>query len=527
MENGKKINVKRYLGVYDPVTGTIHRKNKKRTKEEGKSPEELAFELYDKIDHTPYGDVYVLDQLQRQTGLGMALRESFGDLSTYIIKWAIAIVLAGTDESNVRTLMKKSWLDRYYSNENTPDDQFVFEEIGKDRSGIDSLIGRLLKNEEHVLCWCLNLYGGNSTGQRMERHFAFNYEEDKSNDLLVGVCTNKSGRPLMIRPYPDAFNEMSVIQNVYHDLLSFEKKPLAICTGDKFAYSDIKTMIDSGINFLIPADSNEKIFKKMITEASTIKERYVATFRGIDYLSETREIGLCSTKNSNTNAPRDYKLTVPGDKDHGLDGIFSAHILFSQRLHDEQMRRHESMISTLIDQSKHIHGKQPAITFQRIAGDMMKYFDVRPQKNGIEVEIRNNAETFFRNRAGTSVILASKNMTKEQIIDALFIRTESEGITPQIFGDHNNEFNWVGHNGAAVMGQIAGCLINEMMVRLWRKGGRFGFRECLEDLKEIKVLSYQGVTRISGISDRCREILDELDVALPTGINESVDICDK
>ncbi len=43
----------------------------------------------------------------------------------------------------------------------------------------------------------------------------------------------------------------------------------------------------------------------------------------------------------------------------------------------------------------------------------------------------------------------------------------------------------------------------------------------------MKVLTYEGMTRISRISDRCREILDELDIDVPTGINESVDICDE
>ena len=82
IENGKKVNIKRYLGVFDPETGKILEKDENRCAEnKRKVSEEKAFRVIDDLQIGDYGGVYLLDEIQKQIGLGKDMFRSFGSAS--------------------------------------------------------------------------------------------------------------------------------------------------------------------------------------------------------------------------------------------------------------------------------------------------------------------------------------------------------------------------------------------------------------------------------------------------------------
>ena len=536
MENGKKVNVKRYLGVYDPLTNKILPKNENRCADrKKKSSEERAFRIIDDVECGDYGGVYLLDEIQRQIDLGKDLQRSFGSVSKLILTSGIALMIGNPRVYSIGNTLNHTWLRRYYGVESSLDSgsmTALTEQIGHSQANIDTFFSFRMEDCKDVICWDTTTHGSYTDMEGLAQYLSVNKDNEDIEQFKVGLATDFRGVPKLFRIYPGSLNDMQTVHRLLDDMDEFELANVIVTLDRGFlSGKNCKDIIDRDRRFVMPGKAEFKVFKTLLTRFSGSNNKVDMRYDDHIYSVMESELGLMRSETRKASDGSDaYDFTLPGMEGHGKDGMLKAYVCYDTETYNDQMQQHKLMISDLMERAGRIDSDHPVEVFNKLAGKAVKYFEVKADGRKVEVELKNNAETFFRNRAGMFILVTSADVTWSQSMTAY----DARRLTEQAYNHSKEEDkrfrtpNKTRLNGRMMIRFISLTLKCEIAARIREANmvSKLDVTTCIESMNTIGARKYGDVSRLTEITKQCRTICEVLHVDVPTGVRENREICD-
>lgn len=533
MDNGKKVNIKRYLGVYDPETGKILEKDENRCAEKkGKASEERAFKVIDELAIGDYGGVYLLDEIQRQIGLGKDLFRSFGSVSKLILASAMALTLGRPRVYSIEGTLNHTWLRRYYGVESSLDSgsmTALTEQIGHAQANIDTLFSFRLEDCEEVVCWDTTTHGTHSEMEGLAQYLSVNKDDEDIPQFKVGLATDMRGIPVMYRIYPGTLGDTQTIENLFDDLDEFGLKDV-IATFDRGFLSgrNCKDIIDRERRFVMPGKTDYKVFKTLLTKFKT-SEKKDLRFQDHIYSVTESELGLVLADNRvSTDGSPAYDFTLPGDDGHGKDGMLKVYVCFDSETYNDQIQSHKLLVSDIMEKASKISCRDPVKAFNALAGKAARFFDVTADGKEVKVSTRKNSESFFMNRAGMFILVTTPDVTWPQAMSAYEVRR----LTEQAYNHSKEEDKrFRTSNKDRLQGRMLLRFLSVIMkceiaarIREAKMESKLDVATCIENMNTISARKYRECGRLTEITKRCRTICETLNVPIPEGVRENMEI---
>ena len=532
IENGRKVNIKRYLGVYDPVSGKILEKDEDRCAEKKrKASEEKAFKVIDELAIGDYGSVYLLDEIQRQMGLGRDLFRSFGSVSKLILSSAIALTVGRPRVYSIENTMDRTWLRRYYGVESSLDSgsmTALTESIGHSQANIDTLFSFRLENCGEVVCWDTTTHGSYTDMEGLAQYLSVNKDDENIPQFKVGLATDMRGIPVMYRIYPGTMSDTQTVHRLLDDLDEFGLSN-AIATFDRGFLSgkNCKDILVRGRKFVMPGKTDYKIFKTLLTQFKS-SEKKDMRFNDHIYAVTESEIGLVTADRLSTDGSRAYDFTLPGDEGHGKDGILKAYVCFDSESYNEQIQNHKLMVSDIMEKASKISCRNPVKAFNLLAGKSARFFEATADGRRVNVSVRKNSESFFMNRAGMFILVTTPEVTWLEAMSAYEVRR----LTEQAYNQSKEEdrrFRTSNKDrlaGRMLLRFISVMLRCEMAARIReaKMESKLDVTTCIEAMGTISARKYRGYGRLTEATKLCRTVCETLKVDLPSEVREGMEI---
>lgn len=169
--------------------------------------------------------------------------------------------------------------------------------------------------------------------------------------------------------------------------------------------SNIAEMMYSGIDFVMPCTVSSKAVKKLLTDFApeVTKPEYDRMHDGHVYSVRERTLGIVRDGDG-------YAYVT--DDDPGFDdSVFKvrAYVCFDSKKRSDDEQELKKALMAKIDDLEGKVFQNPAKSFNKKAGWMTKYLEYTlDEKGAMHISYRNNAMTFFRNRAGMFVMLTPR-----------------------------------------------------------------------------------------------------------------------
>lgn len=534
IENGVKRNYKRYLGVYDATTGKILEKNENRCAEHKKlASMEREIRIIDNIVIGEYGGVYLLDEIQKSIGLGLDLFRAFGTISKLILASAMALNLGHPRVYSIENTMDVTWLRRYYGIESKMDSAWMTdftERIGHSQANMDMLFSFRMEKCSDVVCWDTTTHGAYTNVEGLAEYLSVNKDNEKIEQFKVGLATDIRGIPVLFRVYPGSLADTQTIHRLFDDMDEFGVSN-AIATFDRGFLSgkNCKDIIDRKRKFVMPGKTDYKVFKTMLSEFKNVKKKDMR-FNDHIYSVAEYEIGLCSAVGrTSVDGSTAYDFTMPKDKGHGKDGLLKAYVCFDTESYNDQIQTHKKKIADLIEKAGKIDSAHPVDDFMDMAGKASKFFDAKADGRNVTVEVKNNAESFFANRAGMFILVTTTDVGWTEAMSAYEVRRLTEQAIDQSKGE-DRRFRTSNKDrlmGRMLLRFVSIILKTEIAARIREAKMEHGLdvNTCLDIMNTILAKKYNSTYRLSEITKKARTVCETLRIRIPKDIRENEEIC--
>ena len=220
--------------------------------------------------------------------------------------------------------------------------------------------------------------------------------------LNIGLLTDREGIPVAFDLFPGSVSDITTLKRLVGDMK--QRSPGCRLVADRGfeSASNIAAMMDNGIDFIIPCTINTKAVKSLITDFSrdVMRPEYDRMHNGHVYSVQERMLGIVEDDGSFayvTDSDPEFK-----DAKHRV----KAYVCFDSKKRSDDEQELKSSLMKII---KELDGKKvrnPSEAFSKKAKWMMKYLEMTLDDEGkMRISYKQNAMTFFRNRAGMFVML--------------------------------------------------------------------------------------------------------------------------
>lgn len=401
-EPGKKypVSKKEYLGAVDPETGNLIPKKVET--------DSLKFSLQDgKFRTKNYGGSMIVDTVARRIGLRDDLRASFGDAADTMLALAMGQAMAPTafmdttltlESSYVRELVGISGMD-----------------VSSQRmSEITRMLGEASGCTEDLFALRAKRYADGTflydlTSQSTYSEVGGFAEWGKNRDgealkqLNIGLVTGHEGDPVAFDLFPGSVADITTLRRFAEDMR--ERVPGCVLVMDRGFESagNVAELMEHGMDFVMPCTLSSKAVKSLITDFAkdVSKPEYDRIHDGHVYSVRERRLGVARDGGS---------WTYVADDDEAFDE--NGFVIKAYVCHDSKKRSddEQELKTALMAKIKELDGKKfedPVKSFAKKTGWMAQYLEYSLDPEGrMVIGYRNNAMTFFRNRAGMFVMLA-------------------------------------------------------------------------------------------------------------------------
>jgi len=172
----------------------------------------------------------------------------------------------------------------------------------------------------------------------------------------------------------------------------------------------------------MPCNAGSKAVKTLLTDfaGDVSKPEYDRRHNGHVYSVTEKVLGIVREGDA-------CRYVLEGDEGSSEAVRIKAFVCFdSKKRNDEE----QELKSALIDKMKELEGKKfrdPEKQFADATGWISKYLEYEVKEDGsVHVEYKNNAMTFFRNRAGMFVMIASGDTDWETVMTSYDVRDSVE-----------------------------------------------------------------------------------------------------
>ena len=400
-EPGKKypVTIKEYLGVVDPETGAIIPKKVKT--------ESMKFTLKDgSFRIKDYGNVMIAKKVCDDIGIQEDLSLSFGNADRSILCLAMAQALAPTPFMDTEITLESTYIRETLGLGRTDFTSQRMSEITKILGESTGCMDDLFTLRAKRFSGDRFLYDLTSQSTYSElggfAEWGKNRDGESLKQINIGLATSSRGDPIAFEMFPGSVSDIVTLKRFSQSMNT--KVPGCTLVMDRGFESagNIASMMDDGIDFVMPSTVGSKVMKKLLTDFApdVTKPEFDRIHDGHVYSVQERSVGIIETESG-----FEY---VSDDDENFADAKFrlKAYVCFDskKRSDDEQ-----ELKIALMEKIRELDGKKfkdPARTFVKKAGWTAKYLEYSLDSEGrMNVSYRNNAMTFFRNRAGMFIML--------------------------------------------------------------------------------------------------------------------------
>ena len=522
-EPGKKYptTIKEYLGVVDPETGNIIPKKVQS--------ESFNFTLRDRGFRTKdYGNVLLIKHVADELGIGTDLDYSFGTASKGTLALAMAQAMAPTPFIDTQYVIESSYIPEIVGVTGIDFSSQRLSEMTKilgEATGCmeDLFVLRTKRCSDATFLYDIT---SQSTYSEMkgQAEWGHNRDGESLKQLNIGLLTDKEGIPVAFDLFPGSVSDITTLKRLVGDMK--QRSPGCRLVADRGfeSASNIAAMMDNGIDFIIPCTINTKAVKSLITDFSrdVMRPEYDRMHNGHVYSVQERMLGIVENDGSFayvTDSDPEFK-----DAKHRV----KAYICFDSKKRSDDEQELKSSLMKII---KELDGKKvrnPSETFSKKAKWMMKYLEMTLDDEGkMCISYRQNAMTFFRNRAGMFVML-----TPDADWDTVMTSYDARNCVEMAFDILKSELDGrrirtgdpVRARGRFLVKFIALMIRVRMQnVISSSKMKDLTVENALMSASNYKIIDDRGLKVRTELPKRVRQIFDIFGVADPEDINSAKD----
>lgn len=526
MEDGKKRTVSKYLGRVDPETGELLEKIPgKSSAERRKIAEQRDIEVLKEIRVADFGAVYLLDKVQRRIGLGQDLMDSFGNAAVSMLSIAFALVQCDGVFDAVEGVLDRTWIRDMYGLKGSFDSgtlSRLTKEIGiKAQGNMEKFFECRIRRNEGIVAWDTTTHGCYSDMDGLAEYVVGNKDDEDLKQVKVGLATDKRGVPMMYRIYPGNISDMDTVKNLSNDIGRCGGKDVLYVMDRGFCSGwNLRYMIRNGYDFVVPAKTDGKAVKKLLTSFRTAREARDLEFGGHIYRVWKTELDIVADPGrKKVDGDQAYTFIIPEDEDHATEGKLTAYVCFDSKKYSDDVQAHKSMIDGLMKAAEKIDSKDPEAEFRRLAGKAVRHFDVEVEGRKVKVSVKPKSASFEENRAGLFVMLTSEGVEW----DAMMTAYDARRLTEQGFDRKKGESRrFCTSDKEAMRGReflrfLDLILVCELSVELReaKLERKVTVEGAISSLDCVQVREYHGTRYVTEIDRRQRTMLEAFGVPIP------------
>lgn len=401
---GKKnpVSQKEYLGVVDPETGNLIPK---------KVPtDSMKFTLKDGgFRVKDYGNAMVAKQVCDDLGLLEDLTMSFAGAERPMMCLAMAQALSPTPFMDTELTLESTYIREVVG---LGEMDFSSQRM----SEITKVLGEATGCAEDFFALRAKRCSGSrflyditsqSTYSDLDgmAEWGRNRDDEDLRQINIGLATDCEGEPVAFDIFPGSVSDITTLKRFASDMNSRVPGCTLIMDRGFESAGNIADMMQSGIDFVMPCTVSSKAVKRLLTDFApeVTKPEYDRIHDGHVYSVCERMLGI---------VPEGDGYTYVTDDDPAFAGSsfrVRAYVCFDSKKRSDDEQELKKALMAKIDELEGKVFQDPAKTFNRRAGWLSKYLDYTVDGDGaMHLSYRNNAMTFFRNRAGMFVMLTPR-----------------------------------------------------------------------------------------------------------------------
>jgi len=523
MEDGKKVTVSTYLGKLDPISGELIPKKKRNNKAEREDIRKEMIAPPGKMRSKAYGNVHFLNRLQDRMNIRNDLISSFGPFGDEVLTLAFSQAIQPGAFSNTEAILDNNAVREILdvkTSLSSPRVSEITKLIGESDICMNHFFDLRLEKCGDVLAWDTTTNGTYTDRTGMAEWVSKNKDDEKLKQVKVGLATDSRGIPVLTELFPGSLSDVVLTRRFAHSLKQRGKDLLFVADNGFESAGNVLFLIDEGIRFVMPADTTCKAIKTMMTNFwnSKAKDR---VFDGHSYrVEETHLVIVPDGKRLTASGDRAYTYLCEHDDQFSLsEKKVKAFVCYDSKKYSDGEQRLKLWLDSIEKQLDGRTFKNPQREFDNVAKDGAKYFDVSYDNGTIHLKRRQNAISFSDNRAGMFVMLASPEISWEQMMAAY----DARRLTEQAFDAQKNGLDGRrfrtgdirSAKGRFFVKMIALMLTCEISAQIREKKMRTTSDLVLLSTGNISVVSYGTARGLTEITKTNRELFENFSMPQP------------
>ena len=407
-----------------------------------------------------FGDVYLLDALQRRLKILDDLVAAFGDEEArriMAVAFAYAIrpeaLMHMSDVIERRAIRETLKLPRDLDF-SSPRISELTERIGNQTDCVDTFFCRRITGSEGEFIFDLTT---ESTYSSRNSWAEWGRNKDRVNLKVIGLglVTDRKGRPLMFYIYPGSMSDKVTLKRMVEDVVRLGGEDATLVLDRGFVSpGNVMYMLENHVDFVMPmVVGNNHLMKSVVTGISELvgDVRHLHVHGGHSYTVLQLQMGIRRNKGGNAarktvwEDPDGYDLLSQDDREFGsCEGFLDVFVFRDTASAGEEVAGMDVALDGIIHDIEGAHPRDPAKFFQKTAGSYANLLEYTMTKEGMHVGIKQNAHTFASNRKGVFVMItpAGSGRGCDDILNAYDVRdiiedgfledkSEGDGRTPR------------------------------------------------------------------------------------------------
>ena len=529
MVDGKKVTQTTYYGRYDPVTGNITPK-KARGKQRPKDVKEevrkelTVIDMLKGVDSREFGSAYLLDFVQHDARIGRDLFLSFGpDVSRTILAGSMALVLQdGGAFSHIEDTLDRSMVRQMYnlrSDLNSDELTGFTHNLGVCNSNIDDFFRLRVQGCGDLISWDSTTKGTYSTCSGLADYLKNNKDNEDIPQIKKAFASSRQGVPVMFELYPGTMSDMATLKDFVDRIRRYKADDIIYVMDRGYGSgANIRYMIDKGVRFVVPADTDSKAVKSLLTEFNGPNRSHMV-FDDHAYDVWETDLALVMSKRTNVDGTPAYDFVRISDAPDGSE-LIKAFVCFDTAKRSDEVQNLRLLIHDLSKRFDVLDSPDPMRDFKAMAGKASKFFEAEPEGRGLKYRVRTNAVSFAENRAGTFVMLSTPNMDWEEMMSAYDARRLVE---QNIDFDKTSWKRFYSSDPASMLGRefvrfvalILKCHLNHLL----RSGGlRQGPSDVINSMGSITAMGRDNEWIVKNVCKKHRTVFEAIGLDIPDAV---------
>lgn len=408
-----------------------------------------------------FGDVYLLDALQRRLGILDDLVAAFGnEIGARIMALSMAYTIQPValmhmqeviERRSIREVLGLSSREDFSSPRVTE----LTEMIGLMTDSMDAFFRRRISGTEGEFIFDLTTESTYSVRNPMAE-WGRNKDHVNLRVMGLGMVTDKVGHPLMFYLYPGSTADVTTLRRMVDDVIRLGGKDSTLVLDRGFVSPrSVMYLLENNVDFVMPMIIGDNpVMKSIITRMSSLvgDVKHLHVHEGRSYHVFSTQIGIKTNKGGNLRSrntvwedPDGYDVMVEEDVEFGsCEEYLDVFVFRDTEAVGAEIAGMDVALNGMIHEMEGARPRDPQKSFQRIAGRYANMLEYTMTDEGMHVEIKQNAHTFASNRKGIFVMItpAGSGRDWEDILNTYEVRdiiedgfledkSEGDGRTPR------------------------------------------------------------------------------------------------